>query len=271
MFRFFNCAFLLFLPLSWLLTTTTRRLSLRLTPPVSSPSFPLTSFPPPGLLSFFLSICSAVRRWVDFNELFDERLSLVRRRDWGGRMEEKHHLFFWFPFLGSLPSLLTSLPPSFLYIFMFLNPFLSFLCPHLTFPLLTSPHILHPLLSFPSFHPCLISPCYLTFLYLHFLSLISFNSSLFHIFSFSFPFLLHLLSHQYSFSFFLWSHLLKFTSSSCPNLSFPPFPSSPVRFSLSSYFPSFFITLSYLALPFVTSQQLFFCFSSVFVPHPFSF
>lgn len=167
---FFNCAFLLFLPLSWLLTTT-RRLSLRLTPLVSSPSFPLTSFPPPGLLSFFQSICSAVRRWVDFNELFDERLSLVRR-DGGGRMEEKHHLFFWFPFLGSLPSLLTSLPPPLLYIFMFLNPFLLFLCPHLTFPLLTSPHILHPLLFFPSFHPCLISPRYLHFL----------NSSLFHIF-----------------------------------------------------------------------------------------
>lgn len=137
----------------------------------------------------FLSICSAVRRWVDFNELFDERLSLVRRRVGGGRMEEKHHLFFWFPFLGSLPSLLTSLPPPLLYIFMFLTPFLSFLCPHLTFPLLTSPHILHPLLSYPSFHPYLISPCYLTFLYLHFLSLISFNSSSsFHIFLVFFSF-----------------------------------------------------------------------------------
>lgn len=141
---------------------------------------------------------------------------------------------------------------------MFLNPFLLCLCPHLTFPLLTSPHILHPLLFFPSFHLCLISPCYLHFL----------NSSLFYIFLVFFSLSSFLTSTQ-PVSFFLWSHLFKFTSSSCPNGSFPQLTCS--CFSLSSYFPSFFITLSYFALPFVTFQQLFFCFSSVFVPTLFLF
>lgn len=263
---FFNCAFLLFLPLSWLLTTT-RRLSLRLTPPVSSPSFPLTSFPPPGLFSFFRSICSAVRRWVDFNELFDERLSLVRRRDGGGRMEEKHHLFFWFPFLGSLPSLLTSLPPPLLYIFMFLNPFLSSLCPHLTFPLLTSPHILHPLLFFPSFHLCLISPCLPAFPFLNFFQFFTFS----HFSCFLFPvfFISFLTSTPFHSSFdhiYLNLHL--------PAVLMVPFLLSPAHLFL---FFSFLLFSFFFHHPFLLCSSFchfsaafllfFFCFCS----HPFSF
>lgn len=179
-------------------------------------------------------------------------------------MEEKHHLFFWFPFLGSLPSLLTSLPPPLLYIFMFLNPFLSSLCPHLTFPLLTSPHILHPLLFFPSFHLCLISPCLPAFPFLNFFQFFTFSH--FSCFLFPFFFISFLTSTPFHSSFdhiYLNLHL--------PAVLIVPFLLSPAHlflffsFLLFSFF--FFITLSYFALPFVTFQQFFFCFCS----HPFLF
>lgn len=134
---------------------------------------------------------------------------------------------------------------------MFLNPFLLFLCPHLTFPLLTSPHILHPLLFFPSFHLCLISPCYLHFL----------NSSLFYIFLVFFSLSSFLTSTQ-PVSFFLWSHLFKFTSSSCPNGSFPPFPSSPVLVFL---FPLIFLLFSSPFLTLLFLLSLFSSFSFVFL------
>lgn len=174
-------------------------------------------------------------------------------------MEEKHHLFFQFPFLGSLPSLLTSLPPPLLYIFMFLNPFLLFLCPHLTFPLLTSPHILHPLLFFPSFHLCLISPCYLHFL----------NSSLFHIFLVFFSLSSFLTSTPFHSSFdhiYLNVHL--------PAVLMVPFLLSPAHLF---FFFSFLLFSFFFHRPFLLCSSFchfsaafllfFFCFCS----HPFSF
>lgn len=144
---------------------------------------------------------------------------------------------------------------------MFLNPFLLFLCPHLTFPLLTSPHILHPLLFFPSFHLCLISPCYLHFL----------NSSLFFtFFLFSFPFLPSSpVLNQFHSSFdhiYLNLHL--------PAVLMVPFLLSPAHLFL---FFSFLLFSFFFHHPFLLCSSFchfsaafllfFFCFCS----HPFSF